>query len=128
MKDLSQAPRILLVEDNSVVRALMVDVVTMLGYQSDAAASGPEALTLFELGHYDIVLTDLLMPRMTGWEVLEALRLRDPKIPVVVVTGSPVPIDDARLSQPGVALMRKPLDIAALGHLISRMLAGRLVS
>ena len=56
-------------------------------------------------------MTDLLMPGMTGWEVLRALRRLDPKIPVVIVTGADVWAGDCRILQPAVALVRKPVDM-----------------
>ena len=62
MKATSQDPRILLVDDNTVVRDMLVDLVASLGYRADAAASGQEALELFDRGQYSLVLTDLLMP------------------------------------------------------------------
>ena len=128
MMVVNQTPKVLVVDDNPVVRDMLADVVTMLGYSPDPAANGPEALALFEQNHYDIVLTDILMPGMTGFEVLEALRLRDPKIPVVVITGSPVNLDDPRVAQPGVALVRKPLAVTVLGQVINRLLENRLGS
>ena len=69
-------PRVLLVDDNTIVRDMLVDLVGSLGYQADAAAGGEEALDLFDRGRYGIVLTDLVMPGMSGWEVLAALRQR----------------------------------------------------
>ncbi len=121
----SQGPRILLVDDNTVVRDMLVDLVASLGYRADAASSGAEALELFDRGQYSMVLTDLLMPGMSGWEVLAALRQRDAHIPVVIITGSPVS-GDPRASQPGVALVKKPVDVAGLDATIKRMLLARL--
>ena len=117
--------RILLVDDNTIVRDMLVDLVGSLGYHADAAASGEEALTLFDRGRYGMVLTDLLMPGMSGWDVLAALRERDPHIPVVIVTGSPV-VGDPRAFQPGVAVLKKPVDVTALDSMIKRMLHARL--
>ena len=48
---------------------LLVDLVASFGFHPEPAASGPEALALFDRGSYDIVLTDLLMPGMGGWEM-----------------------------------------------------------
>jgi len=121
----NQDPRILLVDDNTIVRDMLVDLVGSLGYQTDAAAGGEEALELFDRGHYGMVLTDLLMPGMSGWEVLAALRQRDPHIPVIIVTGSPV-VGDPRASQPGVAVLKKPVDVTALDSMIKGMLRARL--
>lgn len=117
--------RILLVDDNTIVRDMLVDLVGSLGYQTDAAAGGEEALALFDRGHYGMVLTDLLMPGMSGWDVLAALRQRDPHVPVVIVTGSPV-VGDPRASQPGVAVLKKPVDVTTLDSMIKQMLRSRL--
>ncbi|PYN24601.1 MAG: hypothetical protein DMD99_10615 [Candidatus Rokuibacteriota bacterium] len=124
MASISQDPRILLVDDNAVVRDMLVDLVGSLGYSADAAGGGAEALALFDQGQYDVVLTDLLMPGMSGWEVLAALRQREPWIPVIIITGTPV-IGDARAEQPGVAVLRKPVDVMALATMIKGMLALR---
>jgi CheY-like chemotaxis protein len=118
-------PRILLVDDNTIVRDMLVDLVGSLGYHADAAVGGEEALDLFDRGRYGVVLTDLVMPGMSGWEVLAALRQRDPHIPVVIVTGSPV-VGDPRAAQPGVAVLKKPVDVTALDSMIKQMLRARL--
>jgi len=125
MSRLSPDPRILLVDDNHVVRDMLVDLVGSLGYRADAAASGVEALALFDRGQYDVVLTDLMMPGMSGWEVLAALRQRDPQLPIIILTGTPA-IGDPRAAQTGVAVLRKPIDVTALEATIKRMLAQRL--
>lgn len=117
--------KILLVDDNAVVRDMLVDLVGSLGYTADAASGGVEALALFDANHYDIVLTDLLMPGMSGWEVLTAVRQRDPRMPVVIVTGTPA-VGDPRASQPGVAVLRKPVDVKALDDTIKEKLNHRL--
>jgi CheY-like chemotaxis protein len=125
MKAPSKDPRILLIDDNTIVRDMLVDLVGSLGYRADSAASGEEALALFDRRRYGMVLTDLLMPGMSGWDVLAALRQRDAHIPVVIVTGSPV-VGDPRASQPGVAVLKKPVDVTALDAMIKRMLNQRL--
>lgn len=125
MTAVNQDPRILLVDDNTIVRDMLVDLVGSLGYRADAAAGGEEALALFDRGQYGMVLTDLLMPGMSGWDVLAALRQRDAHVPVVIVTGSPV-VGDPRAFQPGVAVLKKPVDVAALDSMIKRMLRARL--
>jgi len=125
MTPVNPEPRVLLVDDNTIVRDMLVDLVGSLGYHADAAAGGEEALDLFDRGRYGIVLTDLVMPGMSGWEVLAALRQRDPHIPVVIVTGSPV-VGDPRASQPGVAVWKKPVDVTALDSMIKQMLRARL--
>ncbi len=125
MTALSQGPRILLVDDNTVVRDMLVDLVASLGYRADAAAGGEEALKLLDRGQYSMVLTDLLMPGMNGWDVLAAVRQRDANMPVIIITGSPV-VGDPRALQPGVAVVKKPVDVTALDATIKQMLLARL--
>lgn len=114
--------RALVIDDNTTVRRMLRDIVTSFGYSADVAADGPEAIALFEQNRYDVVLTDLLMPRMSGWQVLEAVRERDPKTPVIIVTGSHVYADDQRITQPGVTLVAKPVEMRSLREALSRVL------
>src|SRR6266540_4163512 len=125
MSCLSQDSRLLLVDDNHVVRDMLVDLVGSLGYRADAAGGGAEALALFDRGQYDVVLTDLVMPGMSGWEVLAAVRQRDPRMPVVIITGTPA-VGDPRAAQPGVAVLKKPVDVKALDATIKEKLRQRL--
>ena len=114
--------RALLIDDNKAVRGALYEIVKGLGYDTDAAASGREGLALFETNHYDVVLTDVLMPGMTGFEVLEAVRLRNPKIPVVIVTAAAIDDADWRVTRPGVALVHKPVDVAYLESTLAQVL------
>jgi CheY-like chemotaxis protein len=125
MPSAGHGTRILLVDDNAVVRDMLVDLVSSLGYSADAASGGVEALALFDRGRYDIVLTDLLMPGMSGWEVLAAVRQRDPQMPIIIITGTPA-IGDPRAALPGVAVLRKPVDVTLLDTMIKRMVNRRL--
>ena len=126
MESITPDPKILLVDDNPVVRDMLVDLVGSLGYAADAASGGAEALALFDQNRYDIVLTDLLMPGMSGWEVLAAVRQRNPRIPVVIITGTAPAVDDPRAAQAGVAVLRKPVDVKALDDTIKEKLTRRL--
>lgn len=116
--------RALLIDDDTVVRNVLRDIVTSFGYRADAAASGAEGLTLLEQNRYDVVLTDLRMPQMTGWQVLAAVRARDARTPVIIMTGSPVHADDHRIAQPGVLLVRKPVEPRILQEALRRALNG----
>jgi len=68
------------------------------------------------------VLTDLKMPGMSGWDVLEEVRRRHPRMPVLMVTGSIIDSSDPRLAAPGVALVRKPVEARALEETLARVL------
>lgn len=115
--------RVLVIDDDAGVRRSLRDLVISLGYEAEAAASGREGLALFEQSRYDILLTDLLMPEMTGWEVLETVRHANPTMPVIIVSGATVYADDRRLARPGVTLLQKPVDAHFLEIALARALA-----
>jgi CheY-like chemotaxis protein len=118
----STRKRALVIDDDAHVRQALHDVVTGLGFHADAASNGSEGIARFESHPYDVVLTDLLMPGMTGWEVLKAVRERNPKIPVIIITGSAGHDNDRRVAQPGVALLHKPVRMDFLGSTLARVL------
>jgi DNA-binding NtrC family response regulator len=60
------------------------------------------------------------MPGMSGWEVLVGVRQRDPQMPVIIITGTPA-IGDPRAALPGVAVLKKPVDVMLLNTMIKRM-------
>jgi PAS domain S-box-containing protein len=114
---------VLVVEDEATVRRLTERVLTGHGYRV-VAASGPEEaiaaagradLTL------DLVLTDMVMPGMTGTQVVEAVRRERPGLPVVLMSGYPRAVLGESLP-PGTTLLGKPFSVAALLDVVRRTL------
>lgn len=87
------------------------------------AANGREALSLLEAGRVDLVLTDLRMPEMDGFELLAHLRRSHPGLPVILMTALGHAETDGRLDS--VECFTKPFDVASLKRTISEMLAQR---
>ena len=87
--------RILVVEDDVNTRKLMQAVLSQNGYEPVPAADGVEALDLLDKKHIDLILLDIMMPRMDGYEFTEIIRgnqmLRD--IPILMVTARETPAD-----------------------------------
>jgi signal transduction histidine kinase/CheY-like chemotaxis protein len=79
--------RILVVDDEEMVRSIVTQLLSLNDHEVDRASSGGEALTMFEEAHYDIVFTDFGMPEMTGAELARRLRERQPQLPVILLTG-----------------------------------------
>jgi signal transduction histidine kinase/ActR/RegA family two-component response regulator len=80
--------RILLVDDQPEVRAILAESLTAQGHDVEQAGSGRQALERLASGMAaDLVLSDLGMPDMTGWEVAEAVNQRWPSLPVGLITG-----------------------------------------
>ena len=80
--------RVLVIDDNAVAREVMSDMLESSGYEVVCAGSATEALTLFIDERIGLVLTDIVMPDMSGLELLEAMRLHRPNLPIVLVTGA----------------------------------------
>ena len=78
--------RILIVEDDSATRGGLTELVRTWGFLADSAADGEEGLEKISSFRPSIVVTDLVMPRRTGLELLEALRDIDPTIAVILLT------------------------------------------
>ena len=79
--------RILVVDDEKQAADMLVDYLSNLGYQTVAAYDGREALSKFEQGDFQLIITDLKMPEMDGMELLEAAKSLDKRVVVVVITG-----------------------------------------
>jgi CheY-like chemotaxis protein len=82
------AIRLLLVDDEAVIRTLLAKHFINKGYEVITASDGREALTLLAQQRVDIVVTDLMMPNMDGFQLLEQLRIDHPLIRVIVMTGA----------------------------------------
>lgn len=80
--------RTLVVDDSRVVRRLIADTLRLAGFSVDEAENGLQALALLDQHEYDVVLTDLRMPEMDGFALLETIRQRELPPEVIVVTGS----------------------------------------
>ena len=80
---------LLLIEDEPVLRKIVANSLTRLGFTVLAAKDGVEAVEVFRQhqGEFRLVLSDLTMPRMDGWETLAALRKLAPNLPVILSSG-----------------------------------------
>ena len=79
--------RVLLVDDDSKVLGTLTEILRSVGHTVTAAASGGAALTAYEPGRFDVVLTNLGMAGMNGWELAERVRRVDADIAILLITG-----------------------------------------
>lgn len=79
--------RILVIDDEPVVRELTVEILRRSGYNPQGVPSARHALDLLEQERFDLVVSDVVMPEMTGIDFLYELRARRPDLPVVLMTG-----------------------------------------
>jgi len=80
--------RILVIDDEDVIRGLVMEILDAAGYAVTGADSAERALRLLERNEYDLVVSDVIMPGLSGLELLEAVRSRRASLPVVLVTGA----------------------------------------
>lgn len=107
--------RIMVVDDENSVRALLITLLTQKGYDVAGAASGPLALAKFISFHPHLVLLDINMPGMSGLETLRRLKALDPNLLVIMVTG----VDDEYVAGEAIKAgacdyITKPISLAQL--------------
>jgi CheY-like chemotaxis protein len=122
----SPAPRVLLVDDDPRVIGLLRDYFAADGYEVELALHGGDALTLVQHEPPDVVLLDIEMPGLDGFEVLARLRAALPNVPVIVVTASTEATVATRALEGGAAsFVTKPFDLARLGAAVRAAVAAR---
>jgi|SaaInl7_200m_RNA_FD_contig_51_1235773_length_698_multi_6_in_0_out_0_2 CheY-like chemotaxis protein len=108
--------RVLLADDEPDIRYLYRQMLEGCGYQVDEAADGREVLELIEGGTFDLVIMDLYMPNVDGFEAIGLIRAKDSQVPIIVMTGHyPERVVSKRIKGLGVnKVLRKPVMITSL--------------
>ena len=112
-----EAPRtILVIDDEEGIRRFVERVLQGAGYTVVAASSGPEALRAAEtIGGLDLIVTDVMMPEMSGCELARRLRLRNPDLKVLYVTGySDRLFEEKVMMWENEAFVEKPCSVKSL--------------
>jgi DNA-binding response OmpR family regulator len=118
--------RLLAVDDNTELLALLAESFSDAGYVVDLAYDGKQAVRAFEQARPDVVLLDLALPGLRGPDVLTEMQRIDPSVPVVIMTG----FDDRRLAESllelgAVEYIVKPCDLSRLHAAVAAALARR---
>ncbi len=82
--------RILIVDDDSAVQAIIRLLLERAGHSVVAASDGRKGLAAFDSGHFDLLFLDIFMPGMDGFETMRLVRQQQPRIPIIVISGNPV--------------------------------------
>jgi DNA-binding response OmpR family regulator len=109
------AKRVLIVDDDEGIRCLVSTVLSRSGYLVETADSGSEGLAKIALIHYDAMLLDLMMPKMSGFDVLVELRTsRNRPAAVIVMSAAPRDVIAGARCSDVFATLQKPFDIDLL--------------
>jgi DNA-binding NtrC family response regulator len=114
---------ILLVDDEERYREHIARVLTKAGYEVLEAGDGIEALSLLEKSQIDLVISDILMPRLNGYTLVARLRAKWPAMPVILTTGF-LSQDAAKNMMSGsVDFIPKPINVETLLDMIHRRIS-----
>lgn len=114
-------PRVLIAEDDELVRNLLRTIVERSGCETAVAADGVDALRLLQQSPFDLVLLDLMMPVMNGYELIPHLRVMLNRPAVLVVTAM---MGDRFLELDAdvvTAIVHKPFDTELLGSIVAQV-------
>lgn len=116
-------PKILCVDDDESVRKFTVKFLTSLGYRVEGIASAKEAIGKIQQNDYDLVITDFGMPDMNGMELAKIVKTKNPQCPVILFTGSMIPLDSEKEKVNGIdAIIHKPSTLETLRNEILKCL------
>jgi GAF domain-containing protein/ActR/RegA family two-component response regulator len=119
LKESGQA-RILVIDDEDSVRDILSRMLKTKGHQVAVASNGEEGIERFRSQPFDLVFTDLGMPKLSGWEVGKTIKGINPKVPIVMITGWGVELDREKMSESGIDLIvSKPFNFDRVIHLVS---------
>ena len=113
--------RCLVVDDEAEVARVLGDMLQTDGHRVMVLTDGAEAIAQFRAEPFDLVLTDLAMPRVSGWQVAQAVKEIAPSVPVILVTGFGVELSAEEQQTHGVDLVLvKPLRITDVLDAVAR--------
>jgi CheY-like chemotaxis protein len=114
--------RVLVIDDDASVREVVCLLLTSFGYDSQSASDGASGLARFDEGGWDMVLTELSMPGMSGWAVAEVIRRQSPTLPIVLITGRIDAEVQRRAEEWGLPVVPKPFRVEMLRTIVTNRL------
>lgn len=119
--------RVLVAEDDLINQKVIMHQLQRLGLEVELADNGIAALEKLRQAHFDLVLTDLHMPVMDGYELSRTIRSRlgsdSPRLPIIALTANAIRVEDEKVIAAGIdEQLTKPIALAALSLALSRWL------
>ncbi len=114
--------RVLVIDDNVELTHIVQDILIRAGHEVGIAHDGATGLDAFRQGHHELVITDIGMPGISGWEVAQAVKQSAPQTGVILVTGWGKQAYSDRVSEGFVdALLPKPIDAGKLLRVLNQV-------
>jgi signal transduction histidine kinase/DNA-binding response OmpR family regulator len=111
--------RVLIIEDDVYNRDLFMNALTLFGHRAVAAAGGAEGLELFRKDPFDVVVTDLSMPGMNGFDVAKEIKKCAPSVPVILMSGAVLQGLETSMKDAGIDfLLPKPFTLDDLNRMV----------
>jgi DNA-binding NtrC family response regulator len=114
--------KILVIEDDVDVLSMIVKHLEHEGYSVITATDGMEGLKILKSGEYDLVITDIVMPYVSGAGVVTALKQRKPHIPVIAITGYGEVPEAVAMEKKADLVLSKPVKMSELKDHMAKLL------
>ena len=116
---------VLVVEDEAEILNSSLQFMRKLFQSVDGAENGEIAMKIFkDKGSYDVVITDIQMPKMSGWELIQSIRAIDTEVFITAMTGSPELGTDELICLSD-SYLKKPLNIDAMAQMLEKIINKR---
>lgn len=111
----------MIVDDHKEIRDLLSKFFLSSGYEVESVEDGEMAMRKVKEKRYDLIVTDYMMPKMDGIDLLKKLKMDNPQLSILIISGSAV--EEAFFTQSGAdAFLAKPLDLLRMKILVEKIL------
>ena len=118
--------RILIIEDDEEMRSLLKEFLDEEGYKTDSVDNGSEAYRRLIKEDFDLIITDIRMPGLTGLDILPGVRKLQPEAPIIVITAfGSEEVYHKVLERGATAYLEKPIHLDHLRNLIQGMVSSK---
>lgn len=115
--------KILVVDDDENIREVLSDLLLLEGYEVLLAEEGEQALSIFEENLPDIIITDLGIPGLSGWEVAKRIKSKDPSRKVIVISGWGASLEEDQLQESYIdQVLSKPFHLEQVKKVIAQVM------
>ena len=115
--------RIMIIEDDSEMRSLLIDFLQEDGFEVDSAGNGSEALLKLTQSPFDLIISDIRMPGLTGLDILPGIKKLQPQVSIMVITAfGSEEIHRRSIEKGATVYLEKPICFNKLGALIYQMI------